>query len=355
MKVAHLSDLHLGHRAFDRTRGGQNLRELDVAAAFQRAVQELILQAPDVIVVAGDVFDRPAPPPGALVTLTRGLEQIRSSLPETPVLMAGGARDVPRRSGDLGALAAMDAFPHVEAATSTARSVLFRERSLHVQLLPHRAVLRGPVPVMEPDPRARWNVLVAHGRLAGPGDPPDLGLPLELDGWDYVALGSRHTHQVVRPGVVYAGALERVGPTPWKEAGEEKGFVTVELDTGGVRFHPVPGRPVVALAPTRVPAGDARALRERVAEVVREVPGGIDGKIVRIRLRGPAPADLTALQGAFLTGLAARALHLSVEVEAEGGGRGPARELPDRVAEHLAHDAPPAVGALVDRVLQAGP
>lgn len=356
MIVAHLSDLHLGHRAFDRTEDGQNLRELDIAAAFRRAVDRLLEVRPDVVVVSGDVFDRPDPPPGALVTLTRGLEALRAELPDTPVLMAAGARDTPRRPGDPGALAAMDAFPHVEAATATARSVLFRERSLHVLLLPHRALLRGPAPVMEPDPRARWNVLVAYARVPaqeGAGEP---GVELDLDGWDYVALGSAHSHRVVTGRVAFAGALERVGPRPWAEALEEKGFLTVDLETGSPTFHAVQGRPVVALAPTRVPANNPDALRSRIVEVAREVPGGIDGKIVRIRLRGPAPGELVALQGGVLGELSRRALHLSVEViEDRSASSEPVPELAGLVRTHLPPDASPEAGLLLERVLQLSP
>jgi DNA repair exonuclease SbcCD nuclease subunit len=249
----------------------------------------------------------------------------------------------------------MDAFPHVEAATATARSVLFRERSLHVLLLPHRALLRGPAPVMEPDPRARWNVLVAHGRLASERDAGDTGITLDLDGWDYVALGSAHTHRVVREGVAYAGALERVGPRPWAEAAEEKGFLTADLTTGRLRFHPVPGRPVVALAPTRVPAGDPEMLRARIREVVREVPGGIEGKIVRIRLRGPNPGDLVALQGPFLAELAHEALHLSVEVEERAPVPVSPPDLGASTLALLPGDPPHGAEALLARVLQVAP
>ena len=354
MIVAHLSDLHLGHRAFGRSDRGQNRRELDLAAAFQRAVQSLVELAPDLIVVSGDVFDRPDPPAGALVTLSRSLERLGSELPSTPVLLTGGARDAPRRPGDLGALSAMDAFPHVEAATSTARSVLFRDRSLHVQLIPHRALLGAPAPVLEPDPRARWNVLVVYGRLAGAGSPPEAALTLSTEGWDYIALGSAHSHRVVRERVAYAGALERVGPAPWAEAGEEKGFVSVDLSSGGLTFHAVPGRPVVALAPTRVPPGEREVLRARILEVVSEVPGGIDGKIVRILLKGPTPSDLAALQGPFLVDLADRALHLSLEVEDEVAPPGAGGDVHARVQANLPNDAPQQVTDLLGSVLRGG-
>lgn len=350
MIVAHLSDLHLGHRAFDRWEQGVNLRERDLALAVQRAFEAVIEQRPDLVVITGDVFDRPDPPAAALVTLTRVLETLRAALDDTPVVMAAGARDTPRRSGDAGALAALDAFPNVEAATTIPRSIVYEQRSLHVQLIPHQAVLRDPRPLVEPDPRMRYNVLVACGGLAASGGG---GLHIDPSGWDYVALGSDHTHRVVAPRVAYAGSLERVGSTPWREAGEEKGFLTVELSDGAVTFHPVAGRPVVALAPSKAPSGDPERLRARFAEVVREIPGGIDRKIVRVRLRGPAPSDLVALQG-LVSELSRRAVHLSVEVDDPGGRVGAdTTALIDRVRALLPADPPPAAHALLDRLLAA--
>ena len=45
MKLAHLADLHLGFRQFDRqTPRGTNQREADVAEVFRRAVDDLLEQ-----------------------------------------------------------------------------------------------------------------------------------------------------------------------------------------------------------------------------------------------------------------------------------------------------------------------
>ncbi|MCH7991986.1 MAG: metallophosphoesterase, partial [Gemmatimonadetes bacterium] len=81
--MAHLSDLHLGFRAYGRIERGADMRERDVAAAFERASQEVVRLRPDVVVVAGDVFDRPDPPASAVVALARGLETLRVALPDT--------------------------------------------------------------------------------------------------------------------------------------------------------------------------------------------------------------------------------------------------------------------------------
>jgi DNA repair exonuclease SbcCD nuclease subunit len=309
--VAHLSDLHLGFRAYGRVESEMDIRERDVSAAFERAVGELVRIAPQVVLVAGDVFDRPDPPAGAVVALARGLELMRGALPDTPVLMVAGPRDTPRRSGDPGALAVLDTFSNVEAATSLTRSILIDHLDLMACLVPHRAALRHPPVVPEPDPRRRWNILVMHGRMAQPG--PGRGVHVDPAEWDYVALGGEHHRRAVSATVRYSGSLERVALDPWDEATDQKGFVTVDLERGTTTFHPVPGRPVVALAPIKVGTGDPDRIRRRVREVIGEVPGGIDGKIVRVRLDGAAPTDLLALQGAPLEELRRRALHLAVE------------------------------------------
>lgn len=315
MIVAHLSDLHLGHRAFSRIERGQNVRERDLAAAFQRAVDAVIEEAPDLVLVSGDVFDRPDPPPGALVALTRGLEALHAALPGSRVLMVAGARDTPRRTDDAGALAALDAFPNVDAAAGRARTVILSGHSAQVVLLPYRSALSEPRPAPEPDPRQRWNLVVAHGRVeTGTG-----GIPLDDPRWDYVALGGMHSFRQVGPRAAYAGALERIGPAPWDEAAEEKGFVIADLSERTLRFSPVKGRPVVDMAPTRVPPGDPVALQARIREVTREMPGGIDGKIVRVRVKGPRPEDVRGMEPGFLAALVDRALHLSLEFEEDAG------------------------------------
>jgi DNA repair exonuclease SbcCD nuclease subunit len=312
--IAHLSDLHLGFRAYGRVERGVDVRERDVAAAFERAIQEVMKIAPGVVVIAGDVFDRPDPPAGAVVALARGLEVLRAALPETPVLMVAGPRDTPRREGDPGALAVFDTFPNVEAATGLVRSILFEKLGLHACLVPHRAVTRHPPVPPEPDPRMRWNLLVLHAQQTGRAEE---GVHVDPGEWSYVALGGEHRREKVAPRVRYCGSLERVALDPWEEAADEKGFLTTDLESGRVEFHAIPGRPVVALAPVKVGRSDAARLRRRVSEVTAEVPGGIVGKIVRLRLEGAEPADLLALQGEPLRELRARALHLAVEAGRE--------------------------------------
>jgi DNA repair protein SbcD/Mre11 len=310
--LAHLSDIHLGHRAYDRTEGGRNVREQDVAAAFQRAVEETVKLKPDLILLVGDIFDRPDPSPGALVALAQGLEAFRTSLPGSRVFMVAGARDTPRPLGDPGIPGALDAFPQVEAVTGPSRSVFLSDLDTHLYLVPHGAVIRRPYPELRIRQDAGWNILAAY---AGVGTGAGPGLPLDPAPWDYVALGCLHQHQQVAPRVYYSGSLERVGPEPWREAAQEKGFLTFDLESGRSRFHPIAGRPVVALAPIRIPRGESAKLPGKVREVLGEVPGGIQGKIVRLRIEGLTPNEVKGQDKGLFAPLREQALHLAVEVD----------------------------------------
>jgi len=356
MIVAHLSDLHLGYRSYDRLERGRNVRERDVEAAFEGALKRIARLAPELVVVSGDIFDKPDPPASAMVALARGLEGLRASLPETPVVMVAGSSDTPLRAGGPGALAAFDTIPGVEAASDEVRSVRLLGGDLHVALVPHRALLRSPFPDLQADSDARWNVLVLRGRVASGDRPPatsgekrSTGLNVDPSGWDYVALGYEHAHRSVAARVAYAGSLERIGPDPWSEAAEEKGFVAADLASGDVRFHTIPGRAVVELAGIRVRPGEPEHVSRRIGEVVRETPGGIDGKIVRMRIQGLPGGAPPRLDEALLEDLRARALHLSVRVDwpTERPGPGPLAQL----RRHLPEDVEPGMSAELARLL----
>jgi DNA repair exonuclease SbcCD nuclease subunit len=320
--LAHLSDLHLGFRAFERKDRGRNVREVDVALAFQTAIRKIRDIEPQVVLLAGDIFDRPEPTQGAMVALARGIATLREALPETKILMVAGSRDTPHRPGDPGALVAFDAFPGVEAAVAGRRVVHLPDLDLHAVLVPHRSAISNEAEVVTPDPEARWNVLLAYGDVAAGGGS---GFSVRADEWDYVALGHRHSRFAVRENVHYSGSLERVGAAPWEEAVAEKGFLSFDLAAGVSTFHPVAGRPVVSLEPIVFESARKARLRERVQEVLEEVPGGIGGKIVRLRIQGLGPGDLDQIQK-LLHDYRRQALHLEVSLEEAPG---PAEARPD--------------------------
>lgn len=316
MRIAHLSDLHLGFRAYEETERGWNLRERDLAAAYRWALQEVARLDPGIVLIAGDVFDRPDPPSTALLTATRGLAGLRGQLPGVPVLVIAGGRDSPRNPADPGPVAVLDALPGVDAAAGAPRAVRLRANGLHVLLVPYRATVSPPFPEIRPDPDAKWNVLMIRG-VPSEGDR----IPVDPNDWDYVAVGGPHVQKSWAEHVRATGALERPGWDPWSKTLEERGFTIFDLDRGNAEFHPVPGRAVVDLAPVRVASDDRDAGSRRLRELLQGVPGGIRGKLLRISLRGDIVAPGDAVAPGLLEAVRVRAAHL--EIELRGSDREP--------------------------------
>ncbi|TVP43822.1 MAG: hypothetical protein EA350_13085, partial [Gemmatimonadales bacterium] len=328
MRVAHLSDLHLGYRAFPRLERGGNLRERDLAAAFHQAIQEVARLAPDVVLLSGDLFHRADPPSTAFLTLTRGIRRFQELLPDVQIFAIAGESETPAAPGDPGPVAVLDAVPGVEAAAGAPRAVHLARLDAHVLLVPHRAVVRPPFPELRPDPGARWNLLLLRGHVAGepfegegavPAAPAaSPALLLDATGWDYVALGGSHQVRHWGGNVHGAGSLERVGPDPWREAAAEKGFLLADLERETVEFHPLPTRPVVDLAPIRAEADDPDAGTRRLRDLLEGFPGGVDGKLLRVRVRGDLLTPSEGVSAGLLAAVRRKVAHVEVSVESPG-------------------------------------
>src|SRR3954468_24619102 len=97
MRLVHLSDLHLGYRQYQRlTPTGINQREADIAKTFSTAIDRIIALAPEVVVVAGDIFHSVRPTNLAILHAFRQFGRLVQSLPGTAVVMVAGNHDTPR-------------------------------------------------------------------------------------------------------------------------------------------------------------------------------------------------------------------------------------------------------------------
>ena len=337
--LAHLSDLHLGYGA------GTAGRATDVVRVFEEALARIAGFRPALVVVAGDVFDHPnvtAPP---IATFSRAIHRLRERLPDVVVAVVAGVRDTPLDPSHQGPLAVVGALQSVEAATTSVRRLSLLDGDLSVVLVPHHAARQERGPKLAPDPAAKWNVLVLHGSpatghrgrarrrhegtRASPRSSTGAAAPLRVPtaGWDYVALGSRHTRARIAERAHYSGSLERIGPTPWEEAAVDKGFLTAHLDSGEVSFWPVEARAAVSLAPVDAADGGAATAARRLSEALAGVPGGIDGKLLRVPVRGLGPDGLAALDREVLARVRRRVAELHVDTLS---GQGPGRDLPAR-------------------------
>ncbi len=293
MRLLHTADWHLG-RLF------HNVHLTDDQAVVLDQLVDLVREVrPDVVLVAGDLYDRAVPPTEAVELLDDVLTRIVAGL-GVPVMAIAGNHDSPARVGFAGAL--------------------LRERGLHVLGRPHADSTpvtlhddRGPVhlfplPFCEPAmarhvfgdadihdqqavvaaavgralaaaPAGERRIALAHAFVAGGAQseserPISVGgagsvAPATFEGFDYVALGHLHgPQQAGQPTVRYAGSLLKYS---FSEAGHAKSVSLVEVGAAGSADGDAgaAGRARVAVETIALaPARDVRVLEGELADLL---------------------------------------------------------------------------------------
>jgi DNA repair exonuclease SbcCD nuclease subunit len=361
MRIAHLADVHLGLRQFQRLdASGVNQREADVAAAFRRAVDAVIAQRPDAVLIAGDLFHSVRPTNRAIIEAFAGLRRLRDALPAAPVALIAGNHDTPR-SVEAGSILKLMGALGVDVVDDAARRLSYPALGLSVLAVPHAALFAGRnSDEWRRDPAARYNVLMLHPEIPGlfPEGVTDYGGArvdlAELQGagggaFDYVALGHYHIVHEAAPRIWYSGSLEYTSPNIWGEWKEEhrrrltKGFLVADLDAGRVER--------VALDPARriwdgewidaagmTPADLDAAIRAHLDAL----PFPVAGAVVRQVVRDVPRALAQGLDHEALRAVRAAALHFHLDLRrpeprrAVGvGSPGVRQRLADLVADYL--------------------
>src|SRR2546425_10013771 len=171
VKLAPLADLPLGFRQYDRqTPRGGNQREADVAEAFRRAADDLLVQRPDLIVVAGDVFHSVRPTNPAILFLFQQLPRLWAGLADPPIVVIAGNHDTPR-SVETGTILKLYEALGVHVVADQARRISFPRLDCAVLAVPHQALMQAERPALRPQRGAAHHILVLHGVLEDIIDP----------------------------------------------------------------------------------------------------------------------------------------------------------------------------------------
>ncbi|MEO6880204.1 MAG: exonuclease SbcCD subunit D [Mycobacteriaceae bacterium] len=256
MLLLHTSDWHVG-----RTFHGADLLA-DQARSLEHLAGLVAAHGVDVVLVAGDVYDRAVPNARSVQVCTRALEQIRDAGARI-VVTPGNHDSAPR----LGAAASFAAAGGLHLRTSTAEvdvpvlldddhgevalyglPFLEPDTARHVLRAPdahsHAAVLGVAMDRVRADLATRpgtRSVVLAHafvvgGQVSGSERTISVGgvetVPAGVfDGVDYVALGHLHSPQVISERVRYSGS-----PLPYSfgERSHRKAAWLVELDADGL-------------------------------------------------------------------------------------------------------------------------
>lgn len=329
MRLVHFSDLHLGFRQFQRqTPAGINQREADVAAVFRGVIDRVIALAPDIVVIAGDIFHNVRPPNPAILQAFSQFSRLAAALPNAVIVVVAGNHDTPR-AAETGCILRLFAPLGIHVVDGEPQRLGFPERNLSILAVPDTGLPQHVA--LDPDPAAATNVLVLHGEVAGilpPGAADSERAALEITPeqigmarWSYVALGHYHVFRQLAPNACYSGSIDYTSANPWGEIQEEraaklpgKGFIEYDLASGRRTFHPIkPARPLLDL-----PRIDARGLMAAdidaaVRANVERAPGGIDDKIVRQVVRNVPRHVARELDHRLMREYKTRALHFHLD------------------------------------------
>ncbi|MFE1233810.1 exonuclease SbcCD subunit D [Streptomyces sp. NPDC058745] len=255
MRILHTSDWHLG-RSFHR------VGLLDAQAAFlDHLVTTVREREVDVVLVAGDVYDRAVPPLPAVELFDTALHRLAET--GVPTVMISGNHDSARRLGvgaglieragihlrtdpagvgtpvvlaDAHGDVALYGLPYLEPA-------LVREQ-FGAAKAGHEAVLGAAMDRVRADlaerPATTRSVVLAHAFVAG-GEPSDSERDITVggvsavpagifEGVDYVALGHLHGSQRVTPRVRYSGSPLAYS---FSEADHRKTMWLIEIGADG--------------------------------------------------------------------------------------------------------------------------
>lgn len=232
MRVLHTSDWHLG----------RSFHGVDILDHHREFIDWLVTYVEsehiDLVIVAGDVYDRAVPSLAAVGVWEDAVVRLTRTC---PVLVTSGNHDSPTRLGFAGALLA-NAGLHLRTSLSSIADPLvvadddvtlavyglpYLEPDLHREALDaersHTAVLQAAMQRVRDDLASRQGVrsiVAAHAFITDGGDPQVSDSERDLrvggigdapatvfDGVDYVALGHLHGAQaVVDPAVRYSGS-----------------------------------------------------------------------------------------------------------------------------------------------------
>lgn len=358
MRLVHLSDIHLGFRQYQRqTPTGINQREADVATSLRRVIDTVIELRPDLVLIAGDVFHTVRPTNPAILHAFLQFSRLMQMLPDTTVVMVAGNHDTPR-TAETGCILRLFTPLGITVVDGEPRRISIPERDLVILAVPD---MQGKRPALEPDPAAKYNILLLHGEIEGvlPKDGRELDRsPMEISReelgahkWDYVALGHYHVYRPVAPNAFYSGSLDYTSTNPWGELAEEraagiggKGIIEHDLAKGTHKFHPLPpSRPWIDLVPLSGSGQSPAALDEAIREALDRCDGGIDEKIVRLVVRDVPRHILRELDHRALREYKRKALHFHLDtrrpeiVRPDKGQAAPGRRasLADTVRDKL--------------------
>jgi DNA repair protein SbcD/Mre11 len=308
VRLLHTADSHIGADLPVRGTGRQPRRGNDFVESFRLVLSRARAYEADLVIHAGDLFNRSEPRAGAVAAATEPLWQLAES--GIPVVIVPGNHE---RSSLPGLL--LLSHPNIHVVQQPC-AVVLESNGMRVAIVGVPCVRRAAAgqfgavvqEVGWDTNQAEINILAAHqifeGTRCGPSNycfrtgedvVPREAIP---PGFDYIAAGHIHRHQTLggvtedSPPIVYSGSPDRI---TFAEIGEPKGCVVVDFADGRVehRFIEHDVRPT-QVVPFDVSGLSGKAVGDRLLATVENLPSNA---LTQVRLTGQATRrDLAGLK-----------------------------------------------------------
>lgn len=238
MRIAHISDTHLGYRQYQLDE-----RENDFYEAFNEAIEKAIEERVDVLIHSGDLFNSSTPPVKALYVFKNALRKVNGKMKVYTVL---GDHDTPKRRGmpphklfDIRVLGAGKLeWEEVDGVLIAGISNL---RGRSIALL--KEELKKFDAIAE---KYKKSVLVAHQAIEkhlpyeGAYELKEDNLPRRATYYAFGHIHNRHTERFGDGYIAYAGSTEinrTYEISSWSRKG--KGFYIVDLEEDDAVIHEI--------------------------------------------------------------------------------------------------------------------
>jgi DNA repair exonuclease SbcCD nuclease subunit len=308
MKIAHISDTHLGRRP-KQTRSGiinQEIRPLedDFYSAWIKFVEEIMdtssSNKPDIILHCGDFFDTPAgydpspPPEYARKVAAMTFKQLYDAHIPLVIIDGNHGRYMEYRSSTLSvfpvAFDNINLYTHYDARDSLrTQKPQFKDfPDLNLRVITHPSIESRALSTLgiehiykkwiqlqnssiNPD---SMNVAMGHGMIENSSLHPDF-----LKGnYDYIALGDDHKMHKVTDHAWYSGSTELWS---FNEFNTEKGYLMVDVEQGKAYPKITPKK----IQPSRKVVSEKVDIfsHDTNAEIIRKVKNLLDSNGLNVR------------------------------------------------------------------------
>ena len=286
---------------------------------FQRVLDSIASHDPDVVIHAGDFFDKDRPTNLVIITAYKRLVAFQKRRCGKPFILVAGNHDSPKAIGAGNILSIFGenrqteySIPGVYVVESIAARIALPEIGFEALCVPWRG--ESTDVDMLPTDKRNTSVIVAHGldgALGLPGATLSLSR-MNYEEWDYVALGDYHIRKQLAPNAWYCGSTDYTSSNFWDED-IQKGWILFDSRSREVEFVPVePAR-----APLPLPEIDATGMDgAEIGEALRRNAHWAEESfpIVRQVVRNCTPSARADVSNEIRMELVDRCLHYHLDM-----------------------------------------